>query len=51
MGMVRKIVYSCKFGGIKYLAYKISDKLSGSNKAFKLTRFLAKRMKANIQGY
>ena len=36
MGMVRKIVYSCKFGGIKYLAYKISDKLSGSNKAFKL---------------
>lgn len=36
MSMVRKVIYSCKFGGVKYLIYKILDKLSGSNKAFTL---------------
>ncbi len=34
MSMVRKVIDSCRFGGIQYLLYKVQDKLSGSNKAF-----------------
>lgn len=35
MSMVRKAVYSCKFGGVQYFMDKVLDKLSGSNRAFK----------------
>lgn len=34
MSVMRKVIDSCKFGGARYLIYKIQDKLSGSNKAF-----------------
>ena len=33
MSMVRKVIYSCRFGGVKYLIYKVLDRLNGSKNA------------------
>lgn len=36
MSIIRKVIYSCKFGGVRYLIYKIFDKINGSKNADEL---------------
>ncbi|MFG6367049.1 MAG: glycosyltransferase [Lachnospiraceae bacterium] len=36
MSLVRKVIYSCKFGGVKYLIYKVLDRMNGSANAGEL---------------
>lgn len=33
MSMVRKVLYSCRFGGVRYLMYKVFDRINGTANA------------------